>query len=90
MLDVKELLNIFANLYNGLLELGEYLTMSVRDVFVLLNEEYPSIFSVVVGFITQNTDLPLWDYSLVGLILGSGILLFVAISLVKWLLDIIT
>ena len=89
MLDVKQLLNMFAVLYDGFIDFGSVFLLTFREAVQRLNETFPSIGSVLLGFITNSTDWEIWDYSLIVLILGFSGVAFITITLVKWLLDLI-
>lgn len=89
MLDINQLLNMFAVLYQGFLDFGSVFLLTLREAVQRLNELFPSFASVLLGFISNNTEWEIWDYSLIVLILGFSGVAFITISLVKWLLDLI-
>lgn len=89
MLDYQTLLNIWLELYKGLIEFWNVLSTPLIDILYGLPPPF-NTFGIVTGIINALGGSEFVNTPLIVLIIGGGVFIFVGITFVKWLIGIIT
>lgn len=88
MLDVKTLIDIWVMLYSGLMEFWNVLSMSIVDVLEALPPPFTG--TIIATILTALGGTEFANTPFIVLILGGGVLIFVGITFIKWLIGVIT